>query len=65
MEEWLHEDFMYIKETALMDREEHVKNLEKEFASKQAINQNELLHEDETYVSIASFDNNIVNPKKR
>ena len=34
MEEWLHEDFMYIKETALMDREEHVKNLEKEFASK-------------------------------
>ena len=47
MEEWLHEDFMYIKETALMDREEHVKNLEKEFASKQAINQNELLHEDD------------------
>ena len=31
MEEWLHEDFMYIKE----------------FASKQAINQNELLHEDD------------------
>ena len=47
MEEWLHEDFMYIKETALRDREEHVKNLEKEFASKQAINQNELLHEDD------------------
>ena len=47
MEEWLHEDFMYIKETALMDREEHVKKMEKEFQSKQAINQNELLHEDE------------------
>ena len=47
MEEWLHEDFMYIKETALMNREEHVKNLEKEFGSKQAINQYELLHEDE------------------
>ena len=47
MEEWLHEDFMYIKETALMDREEHVKKMEKEFDSKQAINQNELLHEDE------------------
>ncbi len=38
---------MYIKETVLMDREEHVKILEKEFASKQAINQNELLYEDE------------------
>ena len=47
MEEWLHDDFMYIKETALMDREEHVKKMEKEFRSKQAINQNELLHEDE------------------
>ena len=47
MEEWLHEDFMYIQETALMDREEHVKKMEKEFESKQAINQNELLHEDE------------------
>ena len=47
MEEWLHEDFMYIKETALMDREENVKKMEREFGSKQAINQNELLHEDE------------------
>ncbi len=47
MEEWLHEDFMYIKETALMDREEHVKKMKKEFGSKQAINQHELLHEDE------------------
>ena len=47
MEEWLHEDFMYIKETVLMDREEHVKKMEKEFGVKQAINQNELLHEDE------------------
>ena len=43
----LHEDFMYMKETALMDRGEHVKKMEKEFGSKQAINQNELLHEDE------------------
>ena len=47
MEEWLHDDFMYIKETALMDREEHVKKMEKEFESKQAINGHELLHEDE------------------
>ena len=47
MEEWLHDDFMYIKETALMDREEHVKKMEKEFESKQAINGPELLHEDE------------------
>ena len=47
MGEWLHEDFMYIKETALMDREEHVNRMEKEFATKQAINQHELLHEDE------------------
>ncbi len=47
MEEWLHDDFMYIKETALMDREEHVQKLEKEFGSRQAINQHELLHEDE------------------
>ena len=47
MEEWLHEDFMYIKESALMDRKEHVKKMKKEFGSKQAINQNELLHEDE------------------
>ena len=47
MEEWLHDDFMYIKETALMDREEHVKKMEKEFESKQAINGQELLHEDE------------------
>ena len=31
MEEWLHEDFMYIKETALMDREQHVKRMENEF----------------------------------
>ena len=47
MEEWLHDDFMYIKETALMDREEHVKKMEKEFESKQAINRHELLYEDE------------------
>ena len=47
MEEWLHDDFMYIKETALMDREEHVKKMGKEFGSKQAINQHQLLHEDE------------------
>ena len=47
MEEWLHQDFMYIKETALMNREEHVKKMEIEFGSKQAINQNELLHEDD------------------
>ena len=25
MEDWLHEDFMYIEETALIDREEHDK----------------------------------------
>ena len=37
MEEWLHVDFMYIKETVLMDREEHGKKMEKEFATKQAI----------------------------
>ncbi len=37
---------MYIKETALMDREEHVQKMEKEFGSKQAINQHELLYED-------------------
>ena len=47
MEKWLHDDFMYIKETALMNREDHVKKLEKEFALKQAINQNKLLHEDD------------------
>ena len=47
MEEWLHDDFMYIKETALMNREEHVNKMEKEFESKQAINGHELLHEDE------------------
>ena len=46
MEEWLHEDFMYIKEVALMDREEHVKRMKKEFDSKQAISQPELLYED-------------------
>ena len=40
MEDRLHEDFMFIKETALMDREEHVKNLETEFVPKQATNQN-------------------------
>ncbi len=51
MEEWLHEDFMYIKETALMDREEHIKKMKKEFASKQAINQHELLYEDEDMMS--------------
>ncbi len=33
-EEWLHDDFMYIKDTALMDREEHVQKMEKEFGSK-------------------------------
>ena len=31
MKEWLYEDFMYIKETALSDRLEHVKTLEKQF----------------------------------
>ena len=31
MKEWLHEDFMYIKETALSDRLEHVETLEKQF----------------------------------
>ena len=59
MEEWLHEDFMYIKETALMDREEHVKKMEKEFGAKQAINQHELLHEDEDMMAF----NHIVTQK--
>ena len=47
MKEWLHEDFMYIKETALSDRLEHVETLEKQFTEKAAINEPELLHEDE------------------
>ena len=28
MKEWLHEDFMYIKETALSDSSDHVETLE-------------------------------------
>ena len=47
MKEWLHEDFMYIKETALSDRFEHVETLEKQFTEKAAINEPELLYEDE------------------
>ena len=47
MKEWLHEDFMYIKETALSDRLEHVETLKKQFTEKAAINEPELLHEDE------------------
>ena len=47
MKEWLHEDFMYIKETALSDRLEHVETLEKQFTEKAAINEPEILHEDE------------------
>ena len=57
MEEWLHEDFMYIKETALRDREEHVKKMEKEFESKQAINDHELLHEDEDMMAFIAYSN--------
>ena len=34
MKQWLHEDFMYIKETALSDRLEHVERLEKQFKEK-------------------------------
>ena len=60
MEEWLHDDFMYVKETALMNREDHVKKLEKEFALKQAINQNKLLHEDDDMMALK----NIVTKKK-
>ena len=26
MEEWLHDDFMYIKETSLSDGQEHIEN---------------------------------------
>jgi len=47
MKEWLHEDFMYIKETALSDRLEHVETLEKQFTEKAAINEPKLLYEDE------------------
>ena len=47
MKEWLHEDFMYIKETALSDRLEHVETLEKQFTEKGAINEPKLLYEDE------------------
>ena len=47
MKEWLHEDFMYIKETAVSDRSEHVDTLEKQVTEKAAINEPELLHEDE------------------
>ena len=47
MKKWLHEDFMYIKETALSDRLEHVATLEKQFTEKAAIHEPELLHEDE------------------
>ena len=51
MKEWLHEDFMYIKETALSDRLEHVETLKKQFTEKTAINEPELLHEDEDMVA--------------
>ena len=47
MKEWLHEDFMYIKETALSDRLEHVETLENQFTEKADINEPKLLHEDE------------------
>ena len=47
MKEWLHEDFMYIRETALSDRLEHFETLETQFTEKAAINEPELLHEDE------------------
>ena len=56
MEEWLHDDFMYIKETVLMDREEHVQKMEKEFGSKQAINQHELLYDCLLYTSPSPRD---------
>ena len=47
MERWLHEDFMYIRETALSNREEHVENIKKQFTKKAGINEPQLLHEDE------------------
>ena len=47
MKGWLHEDFMYLRETALSNREEHVENLKKQFTEKAAINEPELLYEDE------------------
>ena len=47
MKDWLHEDSMYIKETALSDRLEHVEILKKQFIEKVAINEPELLYEDE------------------
>ena len=34
MKEWLHGDFMYIKETALSDRLEHVEILKKQFTER-------------------------------
>ena len=47
MKEWLHEDFMYIRETALSNRLEHVETLKKQFTEKAALNEPELLHKDE------------------
>ncbi len=47
MKGWLHEDFMYIKETALSDRQEHIAKLKSQFTTKSAINEPELLYENE------------------
>ena len=55
MKEWLHEDFMYIKETALSDRQEHVDKLRSQFTAKVAINEPELLYEDEDMMAFKHF----------
>ena len=53
--EWLHEDFMYLKETSLSDRREHIEKLKKQFTSKNAINEPELLYEDQDMMAFRHF----------
>ena len=60
MKEWLHEDSMYIKETALSDRLEHVEILKKQFTEKVAINEPELLHE---YEDMMAFKHLVIQKK--
>ena len=55
MQEWLHEDFMYLKETSLSDRREHIEKLKKQFTSKNAINEPELLYEDQDMMAFRHF----------
>ena len=64
MKEWLHEDFLYLRETAFFDREKHVESLKIQFNARAAINEAELLYGHEDMMAFSHLKKKISKSKE-